>query len=579
MRDAESSRSASEATRPAGSARPAPSRKVLTDLWPYGLILLVGIIVLGAGLGETGFWDPREPKYVQGAREMLDRGSFFVATYRGEALPAGPLTFWSIIAGSLVFGLDEFGARFGGVCIALATMLGVYYAVSQLRGRRAAILSAIVLGTMPQFFLLARQATPDIFLLAGLGMALVFFGLCRFGPDPRRRLHLALSAGCLAVAVLAKGLQVAGGIFFAALLVFAMVRFDGARLKKMVSSAESRRRVGGSVLLFAAVLLVIASPWIVTVIGQARSGTAEAAKILLDEEESNKAFYFYFRPLVYGFFPWIFFVPLAVTTLVRWRIRDPLGRFGFEGFLLIAAAVTFTFISIPEGKWPSYVAPLLVPVGVLVGLVLDRLLSNAGPVENRFSWAVVAVLYGPAMVDLLRDDGVEYLLESVTTHGEVPEMMLPGPPFTVLLVAIGAAILASMLIRSTRTVGALAVVTVGFAIYYGGAFVPALDPLKSMKSVCDTWRQHRSEGQSVGFNGQAEGGAYFYCDAMVEPVHESSFLRFMNPESPAYCIVDRDALLELSEFFRAQYPDAELRVLHDGHEDYVLVANHSRGAS
>jgi 4-amino-4-deoxy-L-arabinose transferase-like glycosyltransferase len=542
------------------------------------LILLVGITVSGTGLGETGFWDPREPKYVQGAREMLDRGSVFVAYYRGEALPAGPLTFWSIITGSLVFGRDEFGARFGGVCIALAAMLGVYYAVSRIRGRRAAILSAIVLGTMPQFFLLARQATPDIFLLTGLGMGLVFFCLGRFGPDRRRSLHFALSAGCLALAVLAKGPVLAGGIFFSTLLVFAIVRFDGARLKKLVSSAEARRRVGGRALLFTAVLFVIASPWIGMVASQGRGGTAEAAQILLDEEELSKAFYFYFRPIVYGCFPWTFFVPLAVTTLVRWRIRDPLGRFGFEGFLLIASVVTFTFISIPAGKWPSYVAPLLVPVAVLVGLILDRLLRSTSPVERRFSWAVVAVLYVPAMVDLLRGDGIEYILESVTTHGEVPEMMLPGPSFTVLLVAIGAAIFASIPVRSTKAVGALALITVCFAFYYGGMFVPTLDPLKSMKSVCGTWRQHGFEGQNVGFNGETEGGTYFYCDAKVEPVHESRFLRFMNPETPAYCIVDRDALLQLSGLFQAQYPSNELRIIDDGQEDYVLVANHSPGA-
>jgi 4-amino-4-deoxy-L-arabinose transferase-like glycosyltransferase len=542
------------------------------------LILLVGITVLGTGLGETGFWDPREPKYVQGAREMLDRGSVFVAYYRGEALPAGPLTFWSIIAGSLVFGLDEFGARFGSVCIALAAMLGLYYAVSQLRGRRVAILSAIVLGSMPQFFLLARQATPDIFLLTGLGMGLIFFSLARFGPDRRRSLHFALSAGCLALAVLAKGPLLAGGIFCSTLVVFAIVRFDGARLKQLVSHAESRRRVGGRVLLFVVVLLVIASPWIGTAVSQDRGGTAEAALILLDEEELGKAFYFYFRPIVYGFFPWIFFVPLAVTTLVRWRIRDPLGRFGFEGFLLIASAVTFTFISIPAGKWPSYVAPLLVPVAVLVGLVLDRLLRSTSPVERRFSWAVVAVLYAPAMVDLLRDDGVEYILESVTTHGEVPEVMLPGSLFTVLLFAIGAAIVASITVRSMKAVGTLALITVCFANYYVDRFLPTLDPIKSMKSVCDTWRLHRSEPQHVGFNGETEGGAYFYCDAMVEPVHKSKFLRFMNPEMPAHCIVDRDALLQLSELFQAQYPGNELRIIDDDHENYVLVANHPPGA-
>jgi hypothetical protein len=200
-------------------------------------------------------------------------------------------------------------------------------------------------------------------------------------------------------------------------------------------------------------------------------------------------------------------------------------------------------------------------------------------VEHRFSWAVVAVLYVPAMLDLLRGDGVEYIVESVTTHGEVPEILLPGLSFSVLLAAIGTAIFASVAVRSTKTVGALALVTVCFAIYYGGVFVPALDPLKSMKGVCDTWRQHRPEGRNVGFNGEAEGGTYYYCDAMVEPVHESRFLKFMDPSTPAYCIVDRDALERLAEFFQAQYPRDELHILDDRHESYVLVANRPPGAS
>jgi 4-amino-4-deoxy-L-arabinose transferase-like glycosyltransferase len=578
VRDADSRTSSSTKTRPANVARSEPVRVALLGLWPYGLILVLGIVVLLPGLGDLGFWDPREPKYVQGAREMIERGSFFLPTYRGEALAAAPLPFWSIAVGSLLLGLGEIGARAGGICVALVALLAVYYAVSRLRGRRPALLAAVVLATMPQFYLLARQATPDVFVVAGLGVGLLFFGLGLYTPDRRRNLHFALSGGGVGVAALAKGPGTALGIFLSVLLVYAVIRFDGARLKKMLRSAVERRRVAGHVLFFGAVLLLTLGPWIGSV-ALGEGGATAGATVLLGGEEQQKPFYYYFRPLIFGCFPWIVFLPLAVMTLVRWRVRDPFDQFGFEGFLLVAAAVTFTFVSIPAGKWPSYAAPLLVPLAVLVGLVLDRLLRTTDGAAHRFSWTLVLVLYMPATMDLLRGDGIEYLLESTTSNGEVPEVLLPGPLLTVLLFAIGATLAASILVRSRVLIGVLALATTCFAVYHGGVFVPSLDPAKSMKGVCDVWSRHRSAGQRVGFYGEEEGSTYFYCDAKVEMLHGSTFLDFMNPETPAFCIVDRKKAKELIGLFQAEFTESSLHVVDDRHQTHTLIANHVPGAS
>jgi 4-amino-4-deoxy-L-arabinose transferase-like glycosyltransferase len=577
VRDADSRTSSSTKTRPANVARSEPADKSVLGLWPYGLILALGIVVLLPGLGDRGFWDPREPKYVQGAREMIERGSLFLPTYRGETLAAAPLPFWSVAAGSLLFGAGEIGARVGGVGVALAALLAVYYAVSRLRGRRPALLAAVVLATMPQFYLLARQATPDVFVVAGLGIGLLFFALGLYGPDRRRNLHLALSGGGVGVAGLAKGPGIALGVFLSVLLVYAAIRFDGARLKRRVGSAAERRRVVGHVLCFGGVLLLTLGPWFGSVAVQG-PGASDGATALLAGEEQQKPFYFYFRPLIFGGFPWLVFLPLAVTTLVRWRGRDPFDEFGLEGFLLVATAVTFAFVSIPAGKWPSYVAPLLVPLAVLVGLVLDRLLRATDGAAHRFSWALALVLYLPAAMDLLREDGIEYLLESTTTNGEIPETLLPGPWLTVLLLAIGATLAASILVRSRVLVGALALAAICLAVYHGGVYVPSLDPVKSMKGVCNVWKQHAGENQRVGFYGQDEGSAYFYCDARVETLHKSTFLSFMNPATPAFCIVDRSEGKELSRLFKSEFADGSLFVVDDRHQTHTLIANHVPGA-
>jgi 4-amino-4-deoxy-L-arabinose transferase-like glycosyltransferase len=208
--------------------------------------------VLLPALGDYGFWDPWEPKYAQSVREMHERGSYFIPYYRGAARLAKPiLTYWSIMAGSAVFGLNEFGARIGGVCAALASLLAVYYAVSRIRGRRAGILSAIVVATLPQFYFIARQAAPDVFVFVGIGLRLLFLALGVFVPDQRRSAHLLISYVCLALSVLAKGPIVSGGIFCVTLGLLVLVHFEWRWLWR----PEVRRET--SVLLATAVPLAV----------------------------------------------------------------------------------------------------------------------------------------------------------------------------------------------------------------------------------------------------------------------------------------------------------------------------------
>ncbi len=181
--------------------------------WPYALILLVGGFVLLPELGQFGFWDPWEPKYAEAAREMAERDSYVVPYYRDAVRLTKPiLVYWGILLGSALFGLDEFGARIVGVGFALASMAGVFYAVSLLRGRRAGLLAALVLATLPQFYFISRQAMPDVYLFTTLGTGLLFLALGLFGPDRRRTPHFVIAYVGFALALLAKGPVIVGTI-------------------------------------------------------------------------------------------------------------------------------------------------------------------------------------------------------------------------------------------------------------------------------------------------------------------------------------------------------------------------------
>jgi 4-amino-4-deoxy-L-arabinose transferase-like glycosyltransferase len=172
--------------------------------WPWALTIALGLFVLLPALGDYGFWDPWEPKYAESAREMRERGSWIVPYYRGDVRLTKPiLVYWGVLAGSAVFGQDEFGARIVGVLLAALTVCATYYGVSLLRGRKAGLFAAGVLATVPQFYFIARQAMPDVYLFTSIGCALLFFALGLYGPASRRTLHFILSYVGLSLAILA----------------------------------------------------------------------------------------------------------------------------------------------------------------------------------------------------------------------------------------------------------------------------------------------------------------------------------------------------------------------------------------
>jgi 4-amino-4-deoxy-L-arabinose transferase-like glycosyltransferase len=714
-----------------------PPRGRFASLWPYGLIFLLGLVILLPQLGDFGFWDPWEPKYAQSVREMLERDSYFIPYYRDEARLAKPiLTYWSIMAGAAVFGINEFGARIGGVLAALASMLAVYYGVSRIRGRQAGILSAIVLGTMPQFYFVARQATPDVYLFVGLGLSLLFLALGLFVLDERREIHLGVSYVCLAIAVLAKGPVVAGSVFFTTLALFVLIRcewrwFWRPELKRETwgllvttaagsltvgtlaatafllgtapkwwgwnsdvhqvlldvreriagfasrwwaaeallllavaatvsgsvylfkhRSATSRRAVvvpalavpvvavmlvallglrnndpaarmlvastlgaltglglmaasagsfirhphvweavrghvglvGRQVLIFLVTMLAIAGPWYGIVL--ARKSSLFVNDFIVynhitratETINSSGAFDFYWHVLAYGFFPWSCLFPIALGAVVTSRGRNPFRRSPVETYLALACLLTVVIFSCAVTKFSHYMAPILIPAATLVGMTLDRMLRTTSRAFLRVAWLTVFVLYLPMASDLLREYGTIYLVGAFTIKRWVPEAVAPGPFFFALLFVMGAGMLASALFRSRLLIGTLLTAVVAFAVYCSAFFIPSLSAHKTMKNLCETWKQVRSEGKPVGFHGAVKHGIYFYCDSQIALLDQEEFLHFMEPGQQAYAIVERKLLQPAVTRYRDEYPEGVLRFADDSHFRYVLLSNSELGS-
>ncbi|MCP3978207.1 MAG: phospholipid carrier-dependent glycosyltransferase [bacterium] len=720
----------SPAPAPAPEPAETPPKGRLFALLPFAAVAIVGLSILLPALGQYGLWDPWEPKYSQSAREMVERGSYIVPYYRGDIRLTKPiLAYWGILSGYAVLGMNELGARLPGVLLAVATMLATLYSVSLLRGRRAGLISALVLGTTPYFYFISRQAMPDVYLFTSYGCAMLFFCLGLFGPDRRRQLHFGISYACLGLAVMAKGPMIVGILFFATLAIFAFLRIDprvpvapgirkeslqltvslalaaaasgfggflaflfllgenwwgysaekrsemafvrhqientaarfhlteivlvaliaalvalavlalratGSPLKRRVVPALSAigalvalvtlvaagsetkigvaavlsmvamlgiaggttwryvqletiaphvlpllRPIGRQIVLAAIVLTVVAGPWHIAVV--LAQGDGYFTDFILKHnvnragEKINRAGVsdFYLRVMIFGFFPWVCFLPVALGRLVAWWDERPLRRFGFEIYLLINAAVIFVAFSGSVTKFPHYLSPMIVPATVLAGLTLDRMLRDPDSKLTRVGAVAACMLYLPPMLDLVRYDGIERLIGSFTMKSAVSSSMAPGAPYSALLYAGAVAMFALILVRSRIVVGALIACMLAFSIYMTGAFTPRLSEHKSMKLLVESWEDLRRPGEPIGFFGDTKHGTFFYTNREIQHMANARRLeRFLRPENPAFVIMQRKRLDEIETRWRTRYPDNPLYEVNDSHLSYVTVANY-----
>jgi 4-amino-4-deoxy-L-arabinose transferase-like glycosyltransferase len=709
----------------------ASSARRALSLWPYALLLAVGILVLVPKLGDFGLWDPWEPKYVESAREMLERDSYIVPYYRDDVRLAKPiLVYWGVLAGASVFGLNEFGARIVGVCLALATMAGVFYSVSRLRGRQAGLISALVLGTAPQFYFIARQAMPDVYLFTSMGLCLLFFSLGLFRPDKRRNLHFGISYACAAFAVLAKGPVIVGSVLLTTLAIYTLVRIDlhelwrrgrrpetlrfagtvvpavamlpllsltgylfgtspawwgysdksrdktwllrgriqelltrshladlilvlvaagavalivqvfrrgrqrrptslgmaafpalasiaavsslavaepafkifassilGAAACLYVVAVSTRRflrqdwlwpvvqpplkQIGRQVLLFLIVFIVIAGPWHVGILIKEDHGYVSDFIIKHnihragDTVNRTGVSSFYLGVLIFGLFPWSCFLPVALALVVGWWDRNPLKRYGLEVFLLIASAVTFAVFTAPVTKFSHYLSPLVVPVCVLIGLGITRTLEKRHAPASRLAWIVAAMLFVLPALDLLAEGGFIQLVGSFTMKAWVPAELAAGPYYRGLLAFAGACLLASIIVRSRVLVAGLVVAATLMASYSAAHLIPAVSKHKTMKHLCETWKEEARDGEApICFFGDMKHGIFFYTEHRIQRMrNREGLLDFVDPERRAYCIVERNTLESLQQGHRTRHRGGELVIADNSHFRYVLIRN------
>ena len=168
----------------------------------FWLVLGCALGLVVPYLGSIGFFDPWETHYAEVARQMAARDDYLYPFWKDAYFFSKPvLLFWLTSIGYKIIGAGdavdaiptaaEWVGRLPSAVISICTVMTVYFTASRLWSRRAGVLSALVLTTIPFWLFLSRQAITDMLYVGPMSMALCLLAIAFLDDETRESLENA----------------------------------------------------------------------------------------------------------------------------------------------------------------------------------------------------------------------------------------------------------------------------------------------------------------------------------------------------------------------------------------------------
>lgn len=447
---------------------------------------------------------------------MVSSGDWLTPQIFGQPQFEKPIFFYWLNAASYkIFGETEFAGRLPAALPA-TILVGLVYAFGcGFMGRRAALLSAIVLGTGLEYAIMSRLMLTDIAL--ALFIAGAMFSYWRAMEDEARRTRwILLHFACGGLAALTKG--PIGSI--ATLL--AIWSFSWLMNRRWVLRGSA---LWGGLALYG----VIAVPWYAVMLHKFGWHFFNEFfihenwdRLIRAEHPANNHWYYYILLLLLGSIPWMPAVALAVNRAVQGIRND--ARLAFLWCWIISSVVLLT---IAQSKLPSYAFYVFVPLAMTAGIALDDLLTHG----FRTSRDRILVL-GFAIIQC----GFMFF---------IPMIKLARPFATPALGMAACFAVALVLLWRRQWAGAVAAYAVATVALIGGALVFSVDHVEkysSARPVAEAMMEGHDGNEPLIAGKFLARGIHFYTHQPVW-VLANKAQPFWTPH-PLPVIAGRDALRE-----------------------------------
>lgn len=370
-----------------------PESKTSNQVRKYGpvvLLILLSYPIIFYNLGQYSIVNGDEGVLYEIARNMIREGNFFHLEYFGwhklyDTFITGPLHYWVNAVLILVFGDSLWTMRILSAFFGLATVLLLYRVGIYLVGRRAGLLSALVLLSSVQFIYLHSARTGEketlltfIILLA----AYLFLRACEQGKSFVPNFICLMTIPNLKLPVVIMPL--------AAEFFYLLITPNGrGRLKEW--------------LKWGTILMTLSLSWHIVsafVLWEQLLGVMQTVKMEAAGGDGQKIGFFaqiienmryYGFSILFGNFPYVLAFPLAIFAVFKRAMSEPQqARWRVIRFFPLAIFLFFIFIS-KKHNW--YIVPTLPFLALFLGVWMDRILNrDVDKLDGFFAAAVLSAL-------------------------------------------------------------------------------------------------------------------------------------------------------------------------------------------
>ncbi|WP_254203718.1 glycosyltransferase family 39 protein [Aeromonas sp. FDAARGOS 1409] len=418
-----------------------------------GWLLLIALVVLGAGLGLRDPWPADEPRFALIAKEMVESGQWLFPMRGGEIYPdKPPLFMWGIAIGYLLTGSIKVAFLLPSLLAGLLTIALVWDLGRRLWSAQVGFMAGLLLLFTVQFTLQAKTAQIDalvtFFITLGV-YGFVRFLLCGGG---WRWYWLGWFAAGLGI--------ITKGVGLLALLILIPAVWTHREKIRAATRGDWLKGLAGPLFMVLAIAL-----WLVPMLlAVAQSGDpvlqAYRDNILLRQTVTRyanawhhvKPFWYYLTSVIPPF--WLPLSLLLPWLVVAWR-KAIQGQDRRIILLLGYLVLVILFFSASPGKRGVYVTPGTPALALLTAPFVDDLLARVWPARllGGLGWLLGIICVG----------GAGALAFSARLASRLGDL---GPaPWLPLLAMGGALLLVNALLRRAPLSALLCSLAVGWFIY------------------------------------------------------------------------------------------------------------------
>jgi 4-amino-4-deoxy-L-arabinose transferase-like glycosyltransferase len=343
-------------------------------------LIILGLIICFLGLSIYGLFDVDETRFAASALEMVRSGDYLVPSFNGEPRLTYPVLYYWFLVGFLkIFGFSPGAFRLVSAVFAFGLIMTVGHIVYRESRVEGGFLAGVILATSSLYAYMARIAMADMVFSVLLFLSSILLYLGTFDAKRVNRTMIRAGAFAMALAVLTKGIT---GLILPFLSLFLFSWLNG-RLKRMADAILDVRAI--------VIFLMIVLPWYVAAYIQLGSDqfylhfVKELFNSALGVNTGHRGPIYYFVPvIVLGMFPWTFFLPQTVFSILKERgfsLKAVGENISLDMFLLLFSLPLFPALAIITALY-------------LEKAIVHRKYPELGFVSGAYAYALASFLLG-----------------------------------------------------------------------------------------------------------------------------------------------------------------------------------------